>query len=167
MKPYTAEEVRKQLEKAARFREMPKKRVAIQTMPDFSVRVDGELLTMNRKKTEELLALLVDRGNAGVTAGEAIACLWPDRAADVNTGTLYRMTCKRLLDVLKEKGIDDILVSQGRKKYLRTDLVDCDLYRLLDGDQEVLRNFSGEYLRAYSWAEFTNARLNSLKTDLY
>ena len=91
MKPYTAEEVRKQLEKAARFREMPKKRVVIQTMPDFSVRVDGELLTMNRKKTEELLALLVDRGNAGVTAGEAIACLWPDRAADVNTGTLYRI----------------------------------------------------------------------------
>ena len=113
------------------------------------------------------MALLVDRGNAGVTAGEAIACLWPDRAADVNTDTLYRMACKRLLDVLKEKGIDDILVSQGRKKYLRTDLVDCDLYRLLDGNQEVLRNFSGEYLRAYYWAEFTNARLNSLKTDLY
>ena len=63
LKPYSRKEVRKELEKAARFHPLPKKRVCIQTIPDFVVYVDGERLVLGRAKTEELLALLVDYDN--------------------------------------------------------------------------------------------------------
>lgn len=163
LKPYSRQEVIRELEKAARFRPLPEKRIRIQTIPDFAVMVDGEILSLGRTKPEELLALLVDRGSAGITAGEAIACLWPGRTNDENTQSLFRMTYKRMIDALKEKGIEDIILSEGRKKYLLTELVDCDLYHILSGEPDAIQNYSGEYMREYSWAETRNAQLNSIK----
>ena len=47
-----------------------------------------------------------------------------------------------------------------------TDLVDCDLYRILDGNVEELRNYGGCYLQEYFWAEARNGQLNSIKEGL-
>ena len=163
LKPYTKQEVHKELRKAAMMRPLPAKRVVIDTMPNFVVSVDGHVLTLGRTKPEELLALLVDRAEAGVTVGEAIACLWPERNNDENTQSLYRVTFKRLMDALREAGIDDIIVSEGRKKYIRMDQVECDLYRILSGEVEAAKRYAGDYLREYSWAEVRNAQLDSLK----
>ena len=162
LKPYSRKEVRKELEKAASFHPLPQKRVCIQTIPDFVVYVDGERLVLGRAKTEELLALLVDHGNGGITTGEMISCLWPGRSSDENTQSLCRMTYKRLVDALREVGIEDILVSDGRKKYILTEKVDCDLYQILAGDREALKSYCGEYMREYSWAEVRNAQLNRM-----
>ena len=64
---------------------------------------------------------------------------------------------------MKEKEIDSIIATDGRKKYLLTERIDCDLYRILNGDLEAIPNYSGEYMREYSWAETRNAQLNNLK----
>ncbi len=166
LKPYTRDEVAKELDKAARFRPLPVKRVRIQTIPGFAVFVDGERMLWGRTKVEELFALFVDRGSEGLTTGEAIACLWPGRMADENTQSLYRMTYKRMVDVLKGKQLDDLIVVDGRKKYLMTDKVECDLYRMLAGDKAAIRNYSGEYMREYSWGELRNAQLCERKLSL-
>lgn len=68
MKPYTKEEIREALETASLMRSRPAKRVEIETIPGFVVRVDGRRLALGGKK-QELLALLVDRGEAGLTTG--------------------------------------------------------------------------------------------------
>lgn len=163
LKPYTREEIRHELEKASLMRSKPKKSVKIQTIPDFVVLVDGAPMHFDRMKPEELLALLVDRAEAGVTAGEAIACLWPERTADENTQTLYRVTFHRMMEALKEAGIEHIIGSEGRKRFILTEQVDCDLYRLLSGNINELQNYCGEYMKEYSWAESRNAQLNSIK----
>lgn len=163
LKPYTREEIRHELEKAFLMRSKPKKSVKIQTIPDFVVLVDGAPMHFDRMKPEELLALLVDRAEAGVTAGEAIACLWPERTADENTQTLYRVTFHRMMEALKEAGIEHIIGSEGRKRFILTEQVDCDLYRLLSGNINELQNYCGEYMKEYSWAESRNAQLNSIK----
>ena len=163
LKPYTREEIRHELEKASLMRSKPKKSVKIQTIPDFVVLVDGAPMHFDRMKPEELLALLVDRAEAGVTAGEAIACLWPERTADENTQTLYRVTFHRMMEALKEAGIEHIIGSEGRKRFILTEQVDCDLYRLLSGSINELQNYCGEYMKEYSWAESRNAQLNSIK----
>lgn len=162
LKPYSPEEVHKELNKAARFRPLPQKKVYIQTIPDFLVWVDGVRLPFGRAKVEELFALLVDHGIQGVTTEEIIACLWPGRVSDVRTQSLCRMTYKRLMDILKIKEIDNIIRSEGRKRYLVQDQVECDLYQILSGDKDALKNYAGEYLRRYSWAEMRNAQLNKL-----
>lgn len=162
MKPYTSEEIKEALETAALMHARPQKRVEIQTIPHFVVRVDGKRLALGGKK-QELLALLVDKGEAGLTTGEAIACLWQDRNADEKTQTLYRVTFHQLMDELKKKGIADMIGADERSKYIVRDLVDCDLYRIMDGDLEGLKSYGGDYLREYSWAETRNGQLYSMK----
>ena len=163
LKPYSKEEIKKELEKASLMRVKPKKNVKIQTMPDFVVTVNNHILHFERSKPEELLALLVDKAEVGMTVGEAIACLWPERPADESTKTLYRVTFHRLMEILKNTGIDHIIETKGRKRYLVMELVDCDLYQLLNGDTEMIQGYTGEYLKRYSWAETRNAQLNSIK----
>lgn len=159
LKPYTREDIRRELAKAARIRPPQSYRVRIQTMPTFRVEVDGAVLHLSGNKASELLALLVDRAGAGVSSGEAIACLWPDRPRDRNTGALMRMTAKRLMDSLREVGAAQIVGMSNREKWIVREQVDCDLYRILDGEPQAVRCYTGEYLREYSWAEDTNAHL--------
>ena len=164
LKPYSKQDLQEAFEKAALMQSRRRNKVVIQTIPNFSVSVDGEKLHVNRAKVEELFALLVDRAEAGVSARDAIDCLWPERLTDENTMALYRVTFHRLLDCLREVGIDYIIGNEGRKKYIQMKEVDCDLYRILSGDKESIQNYAGEYLKEYSWAESRNAQLESIKS---
>lgn len=166
LKPYSSEDIRKQLQRMIRYRPAPKYRVEIRTIPNLSISVDGDPLYIKREKARELFALLVDRGEAGITTGEGISCLWPDRPNNKETGTLFRMTYMRLTEALREVGVDYILTSTGNRRAIRTDQVDCDLYRILDGEEEVARSYSGLYLQEYSWAEDRNGQLHRILLGL-
>ena len=159
LKPYTREDIRRELAKAARIRPPQRARVRIQTIPTLLVEVDGAVLHLSGRKTTELLALLVDRAGTGVSTGEAISCLWPDRPNDHNTAALMRMTTMRLMEALRRVGAEQIIGVGSREKWIIRDQVDCDLYRILDREPQAMRNYSGEYLRGYWWAEETNAHL--------
>ena len=159
LKPYAAEDIRKELEKAARILPKRKNRVVIQTIPSFSVNVDGVPLQISRAKSRELFALLVDCGERGITTAEGISYLWPERANDSNAQSLFRMTYKRLVDILEEVGCGDIIVSQGNRRYLRANEVECDLYQIFSGDSLAARKYNGEYMQEYSWAEERNGQL--------
>ena len=115
LKPYTRQDIRKELEKAMKICPPPGKRIYIQTIPGFAVFIDGERMLWGRAKVEELFAVFVDRGSEGVTAGEAISCLWPERVADDSTRSLYRMTYKRLLDTLKRKALKILFLPMEEK----------------------------------------------------
>lgn len=162
MKPYTKEEIREALETAALMRSRPKKKVQIQTIPHFTLRVDGREVSLNGKRAE-LFALLVDRADVGITAGEAISCLWPQRPADEKSQTLYRVTFHQLMEDLKEAGIEDVIQTKGKKKCIVTEMVECDLYRILDGQETELKNYGGYYLKEYSWAESRNGQISGMK----
>ncbi len=162
LKPYSAEDIRKQLDRMVRYRPMPKHRVEIRTIPSLSITVDGDPLYLKREKARELFALLVDRGEGGITTGEGISCLWPERPNDRDTGALFRVTFMRLSEALREAGIGHILTSVGNRRALRTDQVECDLYRLLKGDLEAEKLYCGQYLQEYSWAEDRNAQLHRM-----
>ncbi len=162
LKPYFKEDVVKELEKASYISARPKKKIVIQTMPDLLVTVDGTPLHLGHTKQEELFALLVDRGAVGITGGEAVACLWPDKAVG---DSVYWVTMSRLKDKLKEAGIDNIIGTDGKTKYLRTDQVDCDLYRILSGKKDSIADYHGSYLKRYSWSEERNGQLAELKNQ--
>lgn len=159
LKPYTAADIRKELAKCA-YRPLPSHQVVIQTIPNFSITVNDKPLRISSAKERELLALLVDRGDRGFTASEGIACLWPDRSSDSSSQSLLRMTYKRLLATLESAGIANILATKDNRRYLKTDAVACDLYRILDGDKQAARKYNGAYLQEYEWAEERNAQLH-------
>ena len=158
LKPYTASDIRKELAKCI-YHPLPSQRIQIQTIPTFSLSIDGVPLSIPGEKLRELMALFVERGEQGLTTNEGIAYLWPERSHDNNTQSLFRMTYKRLTNVLEDAGIGHVLVSKGNRKILRADLVDCDLYRILSGDKNAGKKYAGQYLQEYAWAEDRNGQL--------
>lgn len=159
LKPYFEKDIEKEWKKVSKMCPVKRKKVEIKTFPNFQVKVDGEVLRISNAKSKELFALFVERMGAGLTSGEAISYLWPNRINDTSTQTLYRMTLKRLMDTLRAVNAENIIDSSGREKYLRTELVDCDFYKVLDGDKEAVRYYTGEFMKEYSWAEERNAQL--------
>ena len=67
------------------------------------------------------------------------------------------------MDELKKNGIEDIIGYGEKSKYIVKDMVECDLYRILDGETEGLKSYGGYYLKEYSWSERRNGQLNSMK----
>ena len=55
--------------------------------------------------------------------------------------------------------MEDLLVRRSGRLAILRDRVDCDLYRMEDGDMEAVNAFTGEYMTQYSWAELTNGQL--------
>lgn len=161
LKPYTVEDIRKELAKCA-YKPLPSRKVVIQTIPMLSITVNGVPLHISGAKAREMMAFLVDCGERGFTAGEGIACLWPDRTNDSGSRSLLRMTYKRLCDTLEEAGAGDILTSRENRRFLNVNKVECDLYRILAGDKQAARKYSGEYLREYAWAEERNGQLSRM-----
>ncbi len=166
LKPYSVEKLRQALEKASRMRDLPTKKVYIQTIPDFDVFVDGKLLPFTAQKPKELLAFLVDRNGSAATAPQIIASLWEDKPDDESTKSLYRMTFKRLKELLNNAGIGFILPSEGSQKYINPESFQCDYFECLKGNEDALAKYAGDYMTSYSWAEQTNARLFSIKNAL-
>lgn len=158
LKPYTQSDIKKELGKCT-YKPLPSHRVSIETIPTLSVTVDGVPLHISAAKPRELFALLVDRGEAGFTKGECIACLWPERQDDASTQSLYRMTWKRLADALEEAGVGELIKKADNRRYLECSLVDCDLYRILSGDRQTAKKYNGAYLQEYPWAEERNSQL--------
>ncbi|NLV57396.1 MAG: response regulator [Clostridiales bacterium] len=163
LKPYGKDALGKAIDKARRMRCVPEKAVYVQTIPNFDVYINGELLPISSPKPKELLALLVDRNGGAVSSRQAISLLWENRPDDEKTKALYRMTCKRLREILTHSGIGFILSAEGPLKFIRPDTFACDYFRFLSGDQETMAKYNGQYMAEYSWAEETNARLTNLK----
>ena len=158
LKPYTADDIRRVLARCT-YRPLPSHQVVIRTIPTLSITVRGTPLHISSAKARELMALLIDHGERGFTAGEGISYLWPEKSNDPSAQSLLRMTYKRLLATLEEAGAGHILASEGNRRFIRVDEVDCDLYRILAGDRQEARKYNGEYLREYSWAEDRNSQL--------
>lgn len=161
LKPYTAGDIHRELAKCA-YKHLPSHRMVVQTIPHLSVTVDGTPLQISGSKPRELLALLIDCGEHGLTIGEAISYLWPDRPADANTQSLCRMTIKRLTDTLESVGVGGVIYRKESRRYIKTDEIECDLYRILQGDKQTARKYNGEYLSEYEWAETRNAQLTRM-----
>lgn len=120
---------------------------------------DSKPLTFKRKKTKELFAFLIDREGVSVTAEEAVAVLW-EGAEDIGKAKHnLRNLVNDLRSTLAQIGRDEILIKSSGTLAVDRAAVDCDYYRMLDGDMKAMNSFRGEYMKQYSWAEITLANL--------
>lgn len=159
LKPYTVEDVEKELTKAYYVRDIPKTEIQIKTMPNLRIWVDGKPLVLGQTKQVELLAYFIDRGEEGVTKLDAIETLW----AGYSSESVYWTTMSRLKTMLDEAGISNLIVSKGQAKCINVGIVDCDLYRMLNGDDTVTAHYNGEYLEEYVWAGEKKKQLDDIK----
>ncbi len=155
MKPITADAVQKEINHIKGVKET-EKLLTIKCFGNFEVLCDEEILPFKRKKTKELLAVLVDRNGASMTAKELCAILFHEDTDYTKTAAHLRQLVLDLKNTLKAVHAESVF--KHDTPYYRIDmrLVNCDYVSFLENGSP---NFYGEYMAQYSWAEETCAML--------
>ena len=149
MKPISAEDVQGEINNIKSVHKVNKP-LTIKCFGNFEVYAKNEKLTFKRLKTKELLAFLVDRNGAGMTAKQICAVLFPDDSDDTKNSTYLRQLVLDLKNTLKSVGAGDVLRHETPCYRVDTSLIQCDYISYLETGKP---EFRGEYMNQYSWAE--------------
>ena len=159
MKPITAEAVQKEIDHIKGVK-ASEKLLTIKCFGNFEVLYQGKSLPFKRKKAKELLAVLVDRNGAGMTAKQVCAILFPEDTDDARNTAYLRQLVLDMKNTLKMVGAEDVFRHETPYYRIDTNLVRCDYLSYLDTGKP---KFHGEYMTQYSWAESTCAMLQFKK----
>lgn len=131
------------------------KKLCVHTFGNFEVFYDGKPLAFTRAKSKELFAYLIDRRGAAVTTAEACGVLWEEKEYNFSRQRQFQTVVSELFKSLKTHRIEHLIYR--RRNCLSVDVtgLECDYYRLLEGDSVARGQYSGEYMSNYSWAEMT------------
>lgn len=159
MKPITSEAVQKEINHIKGVK-ATEKLLSIKCFGNFEVLYNGESLPFKRKKSKELLAVLVDRNGSGMTAKQICAILFPDDTDDAKNSAYLRQLVLDLKNTLKSIRAEDVLQHDTPYYRIDTNLIKCDYLSYLETGKP---EFYGEYMSQYSWAEETCAMLQFKK----
>ena len=164
LKPMNAmrvlEEIKESAEQRAETRpETRTEMLKIQCFGNFEVFWKGKPLQFARRQTKELLAYLIDRKGASCTMEEIAAAIWEDYTNEKNTRAQLRILISDLRHTLANIGMEDLVLRRRGQIAIVTDKLDCDYYRMLQGDMDAVNAYHGEYMVQYSWAELTAGQL--------
>ena len=155
MKPITPEAVQKEIDHIKGVK-TTEKLLTIKCFGNFEVLYNGEILPFKRTKTKELLAVLVDRNGAGMTAKQICALMFSDDTDDTKNVTYLRQLILDLKNTLKSVGAAEVLKHKAPFYRVNVSLIQCDYLSFLETGKP---EFYGEYMTQYSWAEETCAML--------
>ena len=161
MKPVDAAVVREELDALGLpLQAADPNKLRVRCFGYFDVFWHDEPLIFARTQTKELFAYLIDREGAACTAGEIISALWEDGETVKNPKAYLRVLTQDLRSTLASVGMEELLIRSHGQWAVRTDMLDCDYYRLKSGDVAALNAYNDEYMKQYSWAEITLAKLH-------
>ena len=126
--------------------------VSAVTFGKFEIFVDNKPVKFARSRSKELLAFLIGRRGGQVSRNELHNILYSDREYDRPMQKQLDVMIRSMRDTLIEYGIGDVLVMNRGLLSIRPELIDCDMYRLMDGDPGAVNSYRGEYMTGYSWA---------------
>lgn len=165
LKPLTKEQVAEEVnvwrDEAKKIGETDE-RIIVKCFGPFGIFYKGNPLIFKRLQTKELFAFLIDREGAPCTNEQIAARLWEDENDMMHLNQRIRNLISDMKETLRSIGMDDVLIRERRHTAIRRDRINCDYYRLLDGDEEARRLYQGEYMTDYSWAEPTAGRLEEI-----
>ncbi|MDD6994651.1 MAG: response regulator [Candidatus Borkfalkiaceae bacterium] len=136
--------------------------VRVKTFGDFEVFVNGKPLKFSRAKAKELFAYLIDRNGAGVTTERIAAVLFENENYDKKLKNAVTRTVSFLKADLKAAGIGNVLVQSWNQLAIDPAAIKCDAYDFEKGDPSAINAYRGEYMYAYSWAEFSTGRFEAI-----
>ncbi|MBQ6121725.1 MAG: response regulator [Clostridia bacterium] len=159
MKPVDADAIREEIANIAVVRAVMPNGLWVRCFGNFEVFWNRSPLLFDRRQTKELFAFLIDREGGVCTSEEIIARLWESETNMAAAKDRLRHLVGDLRRTLSSIGMEDILVRRSGRLAILRDRVDCDFFRMVDGDMETVNTFTGEYMAQYSWAELTTGRL--------
>ena len=159
MKPITLEAVQKEIDHIKGVKST-EKLLTVKCFGNFEIFYNGEILSFKRKKAKELLAVLIDRNGAGMTAKQLCALLFPDDTDDNKNSAYLRQLVLDIKNTLKSICAEDVFKHETPYYSIDTNLIKCDYISFLETGKP---HFHGEYMTQYSWAEETCAMLHFKK----
>ena len=159
IKPITAADVQKEIDHIKGVK-ASEKLLTVKCFGNFEVFYNDEILPFRRRKTKELLAILIDRNGAGLTAKQICATLFHEDSDDTRNAAYLRQLVMDLKNTLRSIGAADVLQHDTPYYRIDTNLVRCDYLSFLETGRP---KFHGEYMTQYSWAEETCAMLHFKK----
>ena len=151
-KPFDREDIADVMERAKLLRRRQNKRFYFRTFGAFDMLVDGEPVRFRSGKAKELMALCLLREGYPVSIHEIVECLWGEDVAGAES-TGYRRTIKELTDTLRDYAAEELILRARGSLQLRMELTDSDYRRFMEGDEDAICQFQGDFMRQYSWAE--------------
>ena len=141
--------------------------IYVNTFGRFELIVNGEEVSFGREKSKEMLAYLVDKQGKSATRKELAEVLFEREDYSRATQNYLSKIVKELVTVLERVGAEKML-KRGMNSYsVDVNAFSCDLYDYEKDNTtpDELNRFQGEYMKQYSWAEVTLARLFWKKED--
>ena len=135
--------------------------IAVQTFGNFDLLVDGKRVDFARARAKELFAFLVDKKGIRVSRAEVFRELWEDEEYTRPKQKMLDVIIRSLRATLNENGIGEILQLERGMLRIVPQALDCDVYRLLAGDEQYESQYRGEYMSLYSWARLTEGHIDS------
>ena len=161
-KPVTADKIINEMENLRNPVKWKDTGIVVNTFGKFELIVNGEEVSFGRAKAKELLAYLVDKQGKSATRKELASVLFEREDYSRATQNYLSKIIKELVSVLERVDADKIL-RRGLNSYsVDMGAFNCDLYDYESDNvtPEELNRFQGEYMKQYSWAEVTLARLH-------
>lgn len=162
LKPVQPEAVEHELNRI--LAKQPEKLLDVICFGNFEVFANGQPVNFERRTSKELMAYLIDRRGASITVPElyAVAC---ESGQSLSRRSVYQALYS-LKIALNAVGASEALITRPGRYAIDITKVRCDYYRMLEGDENAVRSFMGEYMKQYSWAEETCGQLAMNKEDL-
>ena len=160
LKPLTVQDIQRELDYIPKATVADQDKLEVRCFGHFDVYWKGEPVIFSRKQAKELFAYLIDREGAACNTGEIALALWQEGGSDNKAEqNRIRVIINDLKNTLKEIGMEQVLIREHREIAIRKDLIDCDYYRMLEGDVDALNEYKGKYMSDYSWAEMRNGSI--------
>jgi len=167
MKPVSKDELRHELDNLRHpIERLPGTKVTVRTFGAFEVYVGTTPVSFARSKARECFAYLIDRKGAGVTSAEIAGILWENRELDRSLQSQLQNVISCMVSTFRALGCEDVIIKKRNSTSVNPSLIDCDYYRLLEGDVSALNSFEDNYMPDYDWARFTSEMLVGKKEKL-
>ena len=159
LKPVTEEQVREEFDSLPGLPEPQLKKLTVRCFGSFEVFFEGRALEFSRQKSKEVFAYLVKEQGAWVSTDELVSDLWEDTEDEQNEKSYLRVLTNDMLTTLRSVGMQDVLLKRRGRLAINAGMLDCDYYRMLEGDMQAVNAFRGAFMTQYGWAELLTGAL--------
>ncbi len=162
LKPVREEAIREEMSYVPHEAPPPKDKLVVKCFGHFDIFWHGKPVVFQRRQSKELFAYLVDREGAACTTGEIALALWDEWTEKEAEQNRIRVLVNDIRKTLKLIGMEGVLTREHRLLAVRREMLDCDYYKMLEGNIDAINSYHGEYMSDYTWAELKNDRLVTL-----
>ena len=141
------------------FLQKQKQSLVAKTFGNFNLMYENKVVKFSRTKSDELIAYLIYKKGSSMKTKELISILWGDNADSTHYGSYFRNLIVDIKHTLGELQIQNFFIAEYNNFRINPEVIKCDYYDFLNGDQIAIKSFAGEFMSQFSWAEETTGFL--------